>query len=245
MAIDLSILIPARNEPYLDQTVEDIEKHKEGNTEDLVGLDTEPIGQRAMTNRLARKAKGKYLMKLDAHCSLQQGFDVKMMKRMEKDMVMTAMLCRLNVKEWQIVPKPFTKHYHFDTGMVFQYDKYRDEDEVLTETMALQGSLFMVEADTYWQWNLCDEEYGSWGFQGVETACKTWFNGGRVVTNKDVFYGHMFRVEDIPYTRTKEEIKKARSEAKKLLKHPKMPWLIEKFNYPADWTPEKVKELCT
>ena len=263
----ISILIPARNEPYLQRTVDDIFMHAEGDIEVLVGLDgylehkkprlvvdskypltvhafMSSIGQRAMTNKLAKRAKGKYIMKLDAHCSLQQGFDTQMVKDMEDNMVMTGLLCRLDAKNWNIIPKPFTKRYHFNTDMVFQYDKHQEEKETLVETMALQGSMFMVERENYWKWNLCDEKYGSWGFQGAETACKTWFNGGRVVTNKNVFYGHMFRVENIPYKRTKKEVEQARKCAKELLKHPKMPELIKKFNYPGDWTPLKVEDLC-
>jgi glycosyltransferase involved in cell wall biosynthesis len=95
----LSILIPARQEIYLKQTIDDIFKHAEGDIEVLVGLDgleendidlvalaqikytqkklqfvinEKPMGQRAMTNYLAQKATGDYLMKLDAHCSLSR-----------------------------------------------------------------------------------------------------------------------------------------------------------------------------
>lgn len=254
----LSILIPSLNEEWLQNTIDDILLHSEVDTEIIVGLDgwkTEikehpkvkvlelknSIGQRAMTNRLARIAKGEYLMKCDAHVSFAQGFDKVILRDMEKDMVMTPMLCRLDAKNWQIVAKPFTKKYYFDTNLVFQYYKSEEDTEWgLVETMALQGSCFMVSKENYWKWNLCDEKYGSWGFQGAETACKTWFNGGRVVTNTNTFYGHLFRglgqnVTEIPYERKKEDIEIARRNALELLQHPKMPWLVEKFNFPGDW----------
>lgn len=38
---------------------------------------TESIGQRAATNLAARESKAKYIMKLDAHCSVEPGFDAK------------------------------------------------------------------------------------------------------------------------------------------------------------------------
>jgi len=257
----LSILIPSRNEKYLQNTIDDIFKHAEGDIEVIVGLDgynTEvkgkdnlyivrlgnPIGQRALTNRLADKAIGKYIMKLDAHVSFAQGFDVAMMDKMEKDMVMTPMLCRLDVKNWQIIAKPFTKKYYFDTKLIMQYGKAEDEvnDWGLVETMTLQGSCFMVERENYWKWNLCDESWGSWGFQGIEVATKTWFNGGRVVTNTDTFYGHLFRgegqkVKEIPYERPKKEVTHAYKSCKEHLKNPKFKQLLEKFNYPCDWKP--------
>ena len=88
----LSILIPARNEEFLQKTIDDVFEHSETDTEVIVGLDgwhtklkkrpnlrifrkSSPIGQRAMQNLLARQSKAKFIMKLDAHCSLSQGFD--------------------------------------------------------------------------------------------------------------------------------------------------------------------------
>ena len=95
----LSILIPARNEMFLKKTIEDILEHSEANTEIIAVLDgawadpaipqhervnviyvPESIGQRAATNIAARLARGKYVMKLDAHVSFDQGFDRKMLE---------------------------------------------------------------------------------------------------------------------------------------------------------------------
>ena len=259
----LSILIPARNEKYLQNTIDDIFKHAEGDTEVIVGLDGEKgdwiekrhkhrkektirldksIGQRAMTNKLAKVSEAKWIMKLDAHVSFKQGFDVAMMDKMEKDMVMTPMLLRLDVKNWQIIPKPFTKKYYFNTKLIMEYGKAEDEinDWGLVETMTLQGSCFMVERENWWKWNLCDESWGSWGCQGIEVATKTWFNGGRVVTNTDTFYGHMFRgkgqvVKEIPYVRPKSEVAHAYKSCKEHLKNPKFKQLLKKFDYPLGW----------
>ena len=85
---DLSVLIPARNELFLKNTIEDILTHMEGATEIIAVLDgawADPplhdhprvrlvyhpvsIGQRAATNEAARLAQGKYLMKGDGHCA--------------------------------------------------------------------------------------------------------------------------------------------------------------------------------
>jgi glycosyltransferase involved in cell wall biosynthesis len=96
---DLSILIPSRNEMFLNNTIQDILLHKEANTEVIVVLDgqwaVEPIpqnenvnviytgkvvGQRAATNLACSIAQGKYVMKVDAHCAFDQGFDRKMLE---------------------------------------------------------------------------------------------------------------------------------------------------------------------
>jgi len=95
---DLSVLIPARQEQWLSKTVEDVLAHSEGDTDVIVVLDGawpdppltidprvtvlhhhQPIGQRAATNLAARVSTSRYVMKLDAHCSVAQGFDVALL----------------------------------------------------------------------------------------------------------------------------------------------------------------------
>lgn len=99
----LSILIPARSEEFLTRTIQDILENIESDTEVIATLDgewasppipqhervnviyiPEAIGQRKATNMAAKLAKGKFLMKLDAHCSFDKGFDRKMIEFMEK-----------------------------------------------------------------------------------------------------------------------------------------------------------------
>ena len=100
---DLSILIPARNEKFLARTIEDIIEHVEADTEIIAVLDgqwadppitqhpkvniiyvPEAIGQRAAQNLACRLAQGRYVMKVDAHCSFDQGFDRKMVEFFKK-----------------------------------------------------------------------------------------------------------------------------------------------------------------
>lgn len=117
--MDLSIIIPARNEQFLSKTIDDILEHKKGNTEIIVGLDgqwsnppikdhkdvriiyySKSIGQRAITNQCARLSRAKYLMKVDAHCSFDDGFDVKMMKDMQDDWTMVPIMRNLHAFDW-------------------------------------------------------------------------------------------------------------------------------------------------
>lgn len=116
---DLSVLIPARNEMFLKNTVEDILRNSEADTEVLVGLDgkwadppikdddnvkilyyPESIGQRAMTNRLAKLSRAKYVMKCDAHCAFDKGFDRKMIEDMQDDWTMVPIMKNLHVFDW-------------------------------------------------------------------------------------------------------------------------------------------------
>ena len=99
--MDLSVIIPSRHEQFLRRTVEDVLAHARGDTEVIAIVDgatcsshpwanpdllehprlrverlTTVVGQRAATNLAARLARGRYVMKLDAHCSVAEGFDV-------------------------------------------------------------------------------------------------------------------------------------------------------------------------
>lgn len=119
---DLSVVIPARNEEFLKRTVEDILKNKRANTEVIVGLDGEwmdvpdyhkdvtlvyyheSIGQRAITNRCVDLSRAKYVMKVDAHCAFDEGFDVKMIEAFKKvgdDVCIAPVMRNLWVYDWK------------------------------------------------------------------------------------------------------------------------------------------------
>jgi len=120
--IDLSVLIPARNEEFLDLTIQDVLKHSKANTEIIAILDgylpnpplkPDPrvtviynpvsVGQRAGTNQAAKLAKGKYVMKIDAHVAVDDGFDVKMLqafKEVGDNVTMLPVMRNLHVFDW-------------------------------------------------------------------------------------------------------------------------------------------------
>jgi len=117
--MDLSIIIPARNEQFLKRTIDDILEHIEGDTEIIVVLDgqwaepgipdndrvtiiyhSESIGQRAAMNEAVKLSKAKYVMKCDAHCAFDQGFDVKMMREMHDDWTMVPVMKNLHAFDW-------------------------------------------------------------------------------------------------------------------------------------------------
>lgn len=241
----LSIIIPSRNEKYLGQTIEDIKLHAKGEIEILVGEDTEGIGQRAIMNRLARQAKGEFIMKTDAHCSFSPGFDVEMLSKMENNMIMAPYMLVLDAERWTVRQDKKSSAYAFDTNLVFQYNKEAENKELLNETMCLQGSCFLMTTENYWNWNICDESFGSWGSQGVEIGIKAFLNGGKCVTNKLAYYGHLFRTDeqDFPYPRGVEPGRQANEKAKEMFLNKNIAPLIEKYNYPCDWTREFVDSL--
>lgn len=305
MQVDLSIIIPALNEEWLSETLEDILKHRRGNTEVIVVLDGAPAvkplpvhrritvlenktprGQRGATNDAVRIARGKYIMKVDAHCSFDKGFDVKLLKGfadLGDNITQVPIMRNLHVFNW-VCPdghsryqspsgpcaqcgKPTTKDvvwigkrrpqstsYRFDTTLHFQYfNDYKRTEEYqaaqltgYTESMSLQGSCFVLSKERYWALNICDEEFGSWGAQGTEVACKTWLSGGRVICNHSTWYAHLFRTQGgdfgFPYKQDNAQVEHARERSRKLFldntwEHQVKPlcWLVDKFAPVPDW----------
>lgn len=118
---ELSVLIPGRNEEWLARTCADVLEHSDLDTEVIAVIDGEhkgevplphprlrvitleaSIGQRAATNLAAREARGRFVMKLDAHCSLAQGFDRAIVSALEghPDWTLIPQQRNLHVFDW-------------------------------------------------------------------------------------------------------------------------------------------------
>lgn len=143
----LTIVIPARNEEFLSETLEDITKNKRGNTKIIAILDGEwpikpikdhedivlihhskSIGQRAATNEAVRMCQSKYVMKVDAHCAFDEGFDVKMMDVIQDDWTMAPLMKNLHVFNW--VCESGHKRYQSPSGPCKECGKPTKKDVV-------------------------------------------------------------------------------------------------------------------
>jgi len=117
---DLSVIITARNEEFLSRTVEGVLKAKRGKTEIIVILDggwanppvenhpdvtiiyhKKSVGQRQAINEAAKLSRAKYIMKLDAHCIMDEGFDVKLMADCEYNWTVVPRLYNLHAFNWR------------------------------------------------------------------------------------------------------------------------------------------------
>lgn len=120
----LTVIIPARNEKYLQKTIENVLENAEEEIEIIAILDgywadppiqdhpsvriihnTVARGQRPSINDAAKIARGKYIMKLDGHCAVGKGFDVILKRDCEYDMTMIPEMRNLDVTTWK--PKDF------------------------------------------------------------------------------------------------------------------------------------------
>lgn len=287
----LSVIIPAKNEPYLDRTIDSCLDMAEGEVEVIAVLDgywpdvpikdrkgltlvhhTEGIGQRPACNEAARLAGGKYLMKLDAHCILDKGYDVKLAADCEYDW--TVIPRRFGVIEDKWKRRPGKVDYMRltsptepgDLGLrATAWTDYRKRPKAqgdITDVMTCQGSGWFMHRERFWELGGLDEGHGHWGAMGCEIGCKTWLSGGRLVVNKKTWYAHWQRGRKrtkgdvIDRNRTyflpRETVRIAHQYAKDLwfnnkwpLQKHKFEWLIEKFSPVPGWENECPKSYKT
>ena len=233
----LSVVIPARNEIYLEPTIRDILEKSRGEIEVIAVLDgylpDEPIdikddrvtflhyetsiGQRQAINEAAKRAKGKYILKTDAHSMFDEGFDIKLAEDCEPDWTVIPRMYNMDVSSWKpktrkrtdymwirsykAKDKPF-RHNYFRDGSTFQrvypdhwknFKKWNKDRPLIDDVMTGQGACFFMELDRFWELEGMDTGHGQWGQMGVELACKAWLSGGRQVVNKKTWFSHYFR----------------------------------------------------
>lgn len=224
----VSVLIAARNEPYLQRTITDAFNKAEGELEVIAVLDgyrpsiedhknqiliyhPEWIGQRQAINQAAKLATGKFIFKVDAHCIFDKGFDIKLADDCEYDW--TTVPTRHGVIEDKWKKRGGVVNYmrmtspseRGDLGLRatawYQYRKRPCAAEVLSDIMILQGSGWFLHRERFWELGGMDEKHGHWGAMGCEMACKTWLSGGRLVRNKKTWYAHWQRGRRKPESR--------------------------------------------
>lgn len=216
----LSVIIPARNEIYLQRTIDDCLDKLTTDFEIVVGLDgykpklrkdprvilchgDKRIGMRPMINKMAQMAKGKYLMKLDAHCIVDRGIDAELIKCCEPGNTVLAIRYELDSANWKRREKtdcPYRYLSHPDTdekgglrGLAWPEWAERCKNEQIGETMTISGSNWLMEREQFLKWGGLDEQHGTFGQEGVEISCMTWLSGGKVLVNKNTWYAHWNR----------------------------------------------------
>lgn len=129
----LSVVIPSRNERFLEPTVRDVLAKARGDVEVIVVLDgywPQPplpedkrlillhrgaaLGMRPGINAAVACSRGDVLMKLDAHCALPEGYDVELTRELADDWVVVPRRYALDPEAWAIQDTgkiPIDYHY--------------------------------------------------------------------------------------------------------------------------------------
>ena len=120
----VSVIISSRVDQYLQKTIDDLLAKAEGEIEIIVVLDGywpdttlkddskviilhqgmvhDNIGMRSAINAASEIARGEYLMKIDEHCIVDQGFDLKLIADCEDDWVVIPRRKRLIPQTWEL-----------------------------------------------------------------------------------------------------------------------------------------------
>ena len=282
----ISVIIPSRNEKYLAQTVDDLFAKAKGEIEVVVILDEndQPLkprpnlivrkkegrpGLRSAINQAISLASGKFIMKTDAHCMFDVGFDLKLTQNCEDNWVAIPRRYSLDPEAWTIRPnRPIIDYEYFvfpwageagsKTGGKWYQRAEERKELVLDEDMAFQGSCWITTKEHLLNIRGFSDDTSTgdeFVCESEELANKTWLSGGKVMVNKKTWYAHLYKGKQ--YGRGYELDKRNTLAQRKFHddywmndRWPKaihkMSWLVEKFmpipGWPLDWENPKYQE---
>ena len=229
--INTSVIIPSRNSEFLQKTIDDLLTKAEASVEIIVVLDgywPDPMlnpdkrvivvhhgtvhnsrGMRETINAGMALAKGKYVMKIDEHCMVDQGWDVKLAADCEDNWVVIPRRYRLDAENWKLIEDgrppidymylayPYERPFDVTCGLhgaEWKQRHYDRKDILIDDTMSWQGSCYFM-TKKHWDWfgPMDSELYGPFTQEAQEIGNKTWFGGGRVVVNKKTWYAHFHK----------------------------------------------------
>lgn len=272
--ISLSIIIPARQEPYLQQTIDSLLSSAQGEIEIIAILDgywpEKPIqdapnvhlihfpesrGMRASINTGAKLAKGKYLMKCDAHCIFADGFDEVLKADCKPDYTLVPTRYSLDSNKWE---RKEDKKYEFeyissDDLKGKKWPEYADrvKNQQIVDLMTSQGSCWFMHWQRFWDLGgLDDINYGSMGREAQEICLKSWLSGGRYALDRNTWYAHWSKGKSAPRFAHRDEKKKSVEFATDLWLNDKwhlatrtLDWLVDKFAPVPTWDNEPKKDI--
>ncbi len=219
----VSIIIPSRNEKYLDITIKDILDKAHGLIEIIVVVEGEPVptpigsvkyiyhpqpvGMKYSINEAVAASKGKYIMKIDAHCIVAPGFDLQLKKDHQPNWIQIPRRYKLVESEWRpnfedfidyeyyvFPPKYPTTSLH---GFRWREREAQRKGILIDDTLTFQGSFWFMTRE-WWDKNnfMNDEGYNQLHAQeAAYIGNTTWMAGGRVVVNKNTWYAHLYKTK--------------------------------------------------
>lgn len=218
-----TIIIPTKQEKFLNQTILDIVQKARSDIEIIAVLDgydpdelisgvnyirlpaSDSNQMRHAINEAVKQAKYEHIMKIDAHCMLMEGFDTVLERDCEDDWVMVPRRLRLDANNWCLIEdeRPpvdyeYWKYREFKKGGMhgYRWDSRTIErkDILIDDILDFQGSCYFMHKDWFNKMGfLKTEGFGGFGQESTEISLNTWFNGGRVKVNKQVWYAHLHK----------------------------------------------------
>lgn len=193
--MDLTVIIPVYKEPYLQNTVDSIRKNFRLDIEILI-IEGKPM--REAINEGLKQAKGRFVMKCDAHCAFGPDFDRIMTEDYKDNWLMIPRRYSLNEKTWDKMKNPVDYHYftrpvknHYGTAL-WCTEWYKKNDLLIDDTMTFQGSCWLANRQYFMDHvGYLDMKYGGFPQEPLEIGMKYWLGGGEVKVTKKTWYAHL------------------------------------------------------
>ena len=220
----VSVIMPARKEPYIRETLNDVMSNAIGDIEVILILDgdipdyelpedkrlrvyhnAKVQGLRPCLNAAIGVAKGKFLMKIDAHCTIGEGWDKILKADCEDNWIVIPRRYWFDAPTWKIKDMPlvdamayiypYTKPYKPRlTARPWPERAKEYKDEMLVEDMSYQGSMWFMQREHFHRIGGMDPKdgYGTFGEEPQELGLKTQLGPweGKVMRNKSTWYAH-------------------------------------------------------
>jgi len=286
----VSFILPSRNEirmvgneTVLQRTVRDIYEKATGEFEVLVGFNgqayqsfpdypnlkviklPENAGIKTLINLLASVARGKYLFKLDSHCSISNGIDEIIQQNVSDDWIVTPRF-KIIKDDWSIQEKdgqeefydyfylscPLTdpRGFRFKAGGHWseRTQERLESNPNIDETPQMHGSGWFMTKDRFFElggFPLTDP-YGH-GQEPLWLGLRNWLKGGKLMVNKKTWYAHLHQdSKDRGYPEDRRHTETTYNEVARywlLNKEPNLVhdfnWFVDKFmpmpSWPEDW----------
>lgn len=209
----ISLIIPSRQERWLDKTIEEARTKFKGEYEIIVTLDggqkselpegvryiknEEPKGMRTAINQAVAVAEGDYLMKLDAHCMLDEGIDLKLLKEHKPKWVQIPRRKRLDAHKWELIQgRTDIDYMYIGNNFIGMKDGGKNTNPelkkvLIDDTETFQGSCYFIRKDYFLRLGLLDDKnFAGSGNEAQEITLSVLHDGGRVIRNKKTWYAH-------------------------------------------------------
>lgn len=218
----VSVVIPSHNEIYLQKTIDSLLKQARGQIEVIPVLDGywpktpienhrnvrvlhlgKNVGMRDAINSGVRISRGEFIMRTDEHCIFGDGYDVLLAHSCKENYIVTARRYFLDPVQWEVMEKKPVDYERLKArdigngakkfeGVVWRKREIERKDRMIDETMAMQGSMWMMRR-SWWDkviGELQTEGYGTMYQDSHEMVFKTWKAGGKLMVNKLTWFAH-------------------------------------------------------